>query len=114
MKEASTPYEWADMSFSLVGAGLRFAAEVRFLFSATADRPQLAAGFQVAFHVQVDLAELVEGLGVGGLPQAAGGGLEQALGDAAQGPGVGLPHERAGLLVEDVGRGQLLVHPVRD
>src|SRR5262245_37685953 len=62
----------------------------------------LAAGFQVALHVQVDLAELVEGLGVGGLPQAAGGGLEQALGDAAQSPGVGLPHERPGLFVEDV------------
>src|ERR1700757_2485470 len=99
MKEASPPYEWADMSFSLVGAGLAVRARLKSIFiSATADRPQLAAGFQVAFHVQVDLAELVEGLGVGGLPQAAGGGLEQALGDAAQGPGVGLPHERAGLL----------------
>src|SRR6516225_11961298 len=115
MKESSTPYEWAGMSFSWVGTGLMVRAWLKsVLFFRTADRPTLAAGFQVTLHVQVDLAELVEGLGVGGLPQAAGGGLEQALGDAAQRPGVGLPHERAGLFVEDVGRGQLLVHPVRD
>jgi hypothetical protein len=35
MKEASTPYEWADMSFSLVGAGLAVRARLKsVLFSA--------------------------------------------------------------------------------
>jgi hypothetical protein len=59
-------------------------------------------------------AQRLDGRPVGRLPQAPVGRLEQPLGDPAQRPRVTGLKELAGLRVEHIRGGELLVHPVGD
>jgi hypothetical protein len=67
---------------------------------------------QITLDVEVDLLQRRHGLRVRLGPQAAVGRLTELLDDRRQGPGVGLAQEVLVLLVQHVGAGQLLVHPV--
>src|SRR5579859_5707381 len=73
-----------------------------------------SAAFEVAFGLQVGLAQGGQRVGIGGVPELAVRCLQEAFGDAVQRPGVGAVEELAHLLVADVGIGELLVHPVFD
>src|SRR5215218_7139690 len=64
--------------------------------------------------LQVRILESFQILFVWLRPEAALRRLEQALGDGAQGPGVGPLHEVPYFLVEDVLPGYVTVHPVLD
>src|SRR5690606_5931889 len=67
---------------------------------------------QFALRLQEHLPELFEHRRVRLLPHAARLGLQQAFRDAVQGPRVGLLEELPVGGVQDVGLGELVVHPV--
>src|SRR5919202_5015219 len=69
---------------------------------------------QETFGLQVDPLEPFEVFRARFGPELAVGGFEEALGDGAQGPGVGPLHEVADFFIENVLTGYILVHPVLD
>src|SRR5438105_4097368 len=58
------------------------------------------------------VAEALQGLGVGMLPEATLGGFQQPLDHGSLGPGIILTKKIAGAIIEEISVGQALIHPI--